>query len=840
MRHFYFPGLLILIACCFVTPTLSQGHLWGTAARGGVDGAGVIFRTDADGTGYTVVKEFNVTHAGEKPRHTALLLAGNGKLYGLTSAGGRYNAGVLFEFDPAAGTYEKKIEFDPNTTGGSPVGSLVEIAGGKLYGVTAYGGLNNAGVIFEFDPADGSFAKKIDLSDELGKYPFGGLALTPTGKLYGMTRNGGGAGDGVLFEFDPATARYTPLWSFHRETIGAQPIGTLTLASGGIFYGLTTTGGVNDNGTLFSFDPATYAFRKRVDFSSIATGSMPAGSLIEGAGGKLYGMTTTGGIYETFINRDGTLFEYDTATDVVEKKIDFNVTAIGSFPYGSLLRASNGTFYGMTSYGGPGVGVYEGLGVLFAYTPEDGLVVKHRFEYETGGIPYGSLTEVNGKLYGMNFYGGLANGGTIFEFDLATETYTKKVDLGFAQEGAYPMVTVAPVQGKLFGVTQGGGTFGQGTIFEYDTATGDFLKRFEFSENRDAMFAPAGKLVLAANGKLYGVTTQTPQHGTGALFEFDPVTGTVTKKLDFESNPARYLTLASNGKLYGLTRADGVENSGRLFVYDPQTDAASYVVDFKNAITGSDPEGTLMESNGILYGITAHGGESNLGTIYSFNLASGVLQAQYHFTRISNSTQEVYGLTEGLDKKLYGTAQLWQGDQVAVIFQFDPARKSFSVVHEFTMLNGGLPNRGRLTLLPDGTLTGLTAYGGIHDTGVLFRFDPQTSAYTVRHDFDAGTVVDQSELTFVPGLPVITGANDDAGRNAGVYPNPTADRVYLDAAVGEVREIRVVDAGAATTVVPFVKADGRYEVDVQRLASGFYILEVYTRKEVRKVKVVKR
>jgi uncharacterized repeat protein (TIGR03803 family) len=242
----------------------------------------------------------------------------------------------------------------------------------------------------------------------------------------------------------------------------------------------------------------------------------------------------------------------------------------------------------------------------------------------------------------------------------------------------------------------------------------------------------------------------------------------------------------------------------------------------------------------LLYGIAQHGGAHKVGTIYIFNMATAELSAQYNLDRVSSGTLEFYGLTEGKDGKLYGTGRAGLGDQVGVIFQFDPMQKTLDVMHPFTQLNDGLPNRGNLTLLSDGTLVGQTFTGGAHDHGVLFHFNPQTQACTIHHDFDAGTVNDLSEVTFVPGPTVITAIDDEAGRSGFAYPNPVADRVYLDAAPGEVRAVRVVNAVAHRTVVPFVKVDGNYEVDVERLAPGFYVLEMYTSSDVRKVKVVKK
>src|SRR6188768_3200911 len=78
------------------------------------------------------------------------LTAFNGKLYGMTSAGGTHNAGVLFEWDPSTNVYVTKINFD-GSIGSNPWGSLT-LHNGKFYGMTLDGGVNNLGVLFEWDP----------------------------------------------------------------------------------------------------------------------------------------------------------------------------------------------------------------------------------------------------------------------------------------------------------------------------------------------------------------------------------------------------------------------------------------------------------------------------------------------------------------------------------------------------------------------------------------------------------------------------------------------------------------------------------------------------------------
>jgi uncharacterized repeat protein (TIGR03803 family) len=835
------PGLLILLTFCMHHNVLSQGHLWGFTMRGGRDGAGVIFKTDIDGSNYSIIKEFDVMYPGENPRHMALTPSANGKLYGLTAAGGMYNHGVLFEYDPATGSYIKKADFENISRGASPIASLIEIANGKLYGMTSFGGINNGGVLFEYDPDRGSFTKKFDFSDETGKQPSGALTLAPNGKLYGMTEQGGN-GAGTIFTFDPATDTYEKVLDLEPATTGSKPRGTLTLTSDGLFYGTTQEGGASDDGVLFSLDPATNAFQKKVDFAFTEKGSSPTGSLVEGANGKLYGMAFDGGLHSRNpVNFYGTLFEYDPASGVLEKKIDFDFNTTGVNPYGSLIRASNGKLYGMTSQGGPGNDIFEQSGTLFEYTPESGLISKHQFDWDTGGLPYGAVTELNGKLYGMTFGGGITNKGTLFEFDLETEVYTKKIDLGFAPEGAFPIGGLTLVDGKLFGHTTAGGSSSEGTIFACDTATGEFTKQYEFSMLLDEMTSPAGKMVLAPNGKLYGVTTRSPHDGTGALFEFDPASGAVTKKQEFESNPVWNMTLAANGKLYGLTRYDGADQSGRIFEYDPAQDKFTYVVDFTASVTGGDPAGAFTEVGGKLYGITVRGGANNFGTIYAYDLASQKIEVQYHLVRLNNASQQFYSLTPAPDGKLYGMARAWLDTRLAIIFQFDPAAHTFSVVHEFTRPNGGLPNGGDLTLSPDGALYGVTGYGGANGTGVLFRFNPATKAYAITHDFRTETATDWSQFTYVPAPPpVIMTTEDQAMLARKVYPNPAEDRIYLDKKITDVQEIRAVNGLANTTPLPFAKRNERYEVNVQQLQPGFYILHLSTRSGTQQIKLIKK
>ena len=65
-------------------------------------------------------------------------------------------------------------------SGDNPYGSLMLSADGKLYGVTSYGGSNNAGAIFCLNPANAVYTKLKDLDAANGSNPQGNLVLAKT------------------------------------------------------------------------------------------------------------------------------------------------------------------------------------------------------------------------------------------------------------------------------------------------------------------------------------------------------------------------------------------------------------------------------------------------------------------------------------------------------------------------------------------------------------------------------------------------------------------------------------------------------------------------------------
>jgi uncharacterized repeat protein (TIGR03803 family) len=145
--------------------------------------------------------------------------------------------------------------------------------------------------------------------------------------------------------------------------------------------------------------------------------------------------------------------------------------------------------------------------LFFSYNPSSSTYTKLKnFGGTDGANPYGNLVQAtNGKLYGVTYGGGNNNSGVIFSFDPSSSTYSKLMDFGGAN-GAYPYGgLVQASDGKLYGMTNGGGSNSYGVIFSYNPSTSTYIKLMDFGGANGAR--PNGNLMQANDGKLYGLTT---------------------------------------------------------------------------------------------------------------------------------------------------------------------------------------------------------------------------------------------------------------------------------------------------------------------------------------------
>src|SRR5262245_13557832 len=103
-------------------------QLWGNTLAGGSDNIGVVFKANPDGTGYSVVYQFvtTTTFKGSEPQGQPMR-ASDGKYYGLATYGGVNDKGVLYVYDPAVGNLQPLHDFGSVANDGIyPAGSLTQ------------------------------------------------------------------------------------------------------------------------------------------------------------------------------------------------------------------------------------------------------------------------------------------------------------------------------------------------------------------------------------------------------------------------------------------------------------------------------------------------------------------------------------------------------------------------------------------------------------------------------------------------------------------------------------------------------------------------------------------
>jgi uncharacterized repeat protein (TIGR03803 family) len=351
-----------------------DGNFYGTTEYGGTGsgcrplGCGTIFKITPDGTLTTLYSFCALTYCtslfGEEP--SGLVLATDGNFYGTTAAGGPSNFGTFFRITPT-GTLTNLHSFD-GTDGSRPLGTLVQATDGSFYGTTQSGG---------------------DLTCD---------------DPYGC---------GTVFKITP-TGALTTLHSFE-ATDGYEPGGGVVQANDGNFYGTTPLGGAHNAGTVFRI---TLKGRLTTVHTFDGTdGYFPAAGMVQATDGNLYGTTNSGGTYGV-----GVVFRISLGgalTTLYGFCAQGSPCTDGSYPAGPLVQATDGDFYGTTDMGGSGSTCEYACGTIFKITRGGALTTLHTFDdaYDSA-YPTGLIQASDGSFFGTTSYSGSNNDGTVFELNV--------------------------------------------------------------------------------------------------------------------------------------------------------------------------------------------------------------------------------------------------------------------------------------------------------------------------------------------------------------------------------------------------------------------------------------
>jgi hypothetical protein len=428
----------------------------------------------------TPIYAFKGKKDGSAPQWPLLVMP-NSMSYGSTPTGGQYQMGEVFRMVPPSATdssWRKQTVYDfanPATLGWTdgyaPDGNLVPgpEGSGSFYGTTQYGGestdaacnaveeaTKGCGTIFQVWPpaaAGDTWSKAILYSFNNSGDGTGPNSLIEDsdGNLYGTTKT-------TVFELSPSIVDGETVWTltvlhaFNGTTDGTGPNPGLLMDSTGVIYGTTPNGALTypnlNNGTVFtltrSSSPGAWTYAQVYDFQGGTTdGAVPNGGLLGGEGTGslpgvyLWGTTQAGGAYGL-----GTLFqlqqEYLDQPYYDSLQHSFSGGSDGGVPMAGLFESDDSSYWGTASQGGLVEAAYaceSGCGVVFEYQRKSDFT---HFVYvfstiaEFAGYGYGDGSDPNttlgidnnGSLYGMTNSGGTTGEGTIFMLADAAPVYT--------------------------------------------------------------------------------------------------------------------------------------------------------------------------------------------------------------------------------------------------------------------------------------------------------------------------------------------------------------------------------------------------------------------------------
>jgi len=351
--------------------TFNNVNIFGTTYNGGAYGYGSVYELTSNGSGgYTesVLYSFCPVSPscvdGQNPVFADVVFDINGNLYGTTYLGGTSGNGVVFELSPptTGTTWTQTVlwSFAGTPDAANPVNGLIWDASGNLYGSAYNGGGGGNGAVWELSP-NGSGGWTEQVAANVNSL-FGGLSIDSSGNIYGteansvvkLVPNGSGGYDPVLiYQFNPSDA----------TTEGQTPNGTPIVDSEGNVYGTTTKGGKDSDGAVYKliYNSSKQTYTEKLIYSFGANGTVPYAGVVADPSGNLYGTTTAGGkndagiVYELAYNSSkGTYAEKNLQTFIGEN---------GAIPYAGLVY-NGGYVYGTTYQGGS-----NGEGTVFVVNP---------------------------------------------------------------------------------------------------------------------------------------------------------------------------------------------------------------------------------------------------------------------------------------------------------------------------------------------------------------------------------------------------------------------------------------------------------------------------------------
>jgi uncharacterized repeat protein (TIGR03803 family) len=364
-----------------------------------------------------------------------------------------------------------------------------------------------------------------------------------------------------------------------------------------------------------------------------------------------------------------------------------------------------------------------------------------------GGYPLG-MTPYNGKYYGVSERGGNYNRGYIFEWDPINNVHTVKYHFPTNHNNRAPADGFILCNNKFYGTTTWGDYGQQISFYEWDPLTNNFkiirgLDEYNF-------------VVTAEAGVVYGLFKDPSNAVSLSPFSFEASTG------NFHSDfgPWGKINLWQHAKYIGVTNVylSFDTSADIIFQWDSLINKNTVEFNFNNNVDldGKHPYDNLLFKNGKFYGITTAGGSSGLGVIFEWDPGTKIYRKLYDFSSGDGTPDERPTIYNGM---LYGILRPVPFGVTRMIFGWDPdhplvltERKTVEPSQMFDVSFGI-----HLLNSENGNLFGYnsTLYGFSANTDpVLKYFEYSLNDHNYRETGDIGphaTGLEPSSITFKNG-----------------------------------------------------------------------------------------
>ena len=528
-------------------------------------------------------------------------------------------------------------------------------------------------------------------------------------KLVGTLAYDGQKFGGYMFRLDLPNTTPNEIYTFD-NTAPHRPVGGVIAANDDWLYGRITYAAQGQYGGLYKIR------RDGTGFTLVTSFSNPVGNV------PLPVYHTDGYVYFT---NEFNLLKVNTATNGIT-----SYPVSGEIISRNLLIDDDDWLYGTTSINR----------LIKVKTDGTAWTDLYLFNEATEGNVGLGVTEIPGdSLFGVQQYGGVEGGGTIYSIKKDGTAFAVHHQFTSAT-GTRPQSKLIYFDGRLFGITSEGGGFNAGVLFTINVDGSGYRVLHHFEMGTSFTGGLFGNISMAGNGRIFGSFYQFYNTGTFLyrLFKIDSSGANFEPFFNIyqrdHGNLNQDILLINDENIY-LINSEMGRHDGGVLSYTDTSGFANSLYQFGQSLTGFRPRYGLIKgrTDGKLYGVATIGGVTGNGVIYSVNQDGSGFFKLHEFA--DNEGYEPSGkLLEASDGKLYGVLQYGGPSNAGAVYRIDKNGSNFQVIHSFSDLVNGYWPRGYLVEDQNGVLYGVTT-SGLNDRGGVYHVNKDGTGFLRIKDF---------------------------------------------------------------------------------------------------------